>query len=277
MMRYVLLVPVLGLLVLLLSYTGSGRRIQAPDNLVELELIDIGIDPDNRSPVLILTDREEGKVLPVFIGVNEASSISRALGDEEMRRPMTHDLIANMIEKMGTSLVRVVIKNLEDNIYYADLVIRMGNSEVKVDCRPSDAIAIAVRLEAPVFIKREVLELAVNEELTEWWHREGMTSRLGLQLQELTDDLAGVMGAENLEGVIISSVEEGGVADENGLKRGDIVLSIDGESVGDPVEMAVVLSEMGGREVDFLILRKKEEIKIKIHVPAYGEGGENEP
>lgn len=272
-MRYVLIVPVLGLLVLFLSYASSGRRPKAPQSLIEIELKDIGVDPASRSPVLIITDREKGRVLPIFIGINEASAISRGLSGEETRRPLTHDLIVNMIEKLGADLTRVVIRDLKDNIFLADLVLSFKNKEVTVDCRPSDAIAVAVRLGTPLFITRDVLESSLNEELTEWWHREGTTSRLGLNLQDLTEELARAMGVGEQEGVIVSSVQEEGVADEAGIRRGDIIVSIDGEAVKEPVEVGIMLSERSGEEVDLFILRAGEELHISIPVPAAGGGG----
>jgi len=273
MIRYVLIIPLMGLLILMLYYAGSERQEPAPEDLVEVRLEDMGIDPASGLPVLILSDIERGKILPVYIGVHEASSISMALDEEEPLRPMTHDLIVNILEEMGAHLTRVVIKDLKGNVFYADLVIETRKTEIPVDCRPSDAIAIAVRLGAPIFVSREILETAVNEELTRWWSGEGVANRLGIEFQPLTRELARAMGVENLEGVLVSSVDAEGVAHEAGIVRGDVVLSVDGDTVTDPESMNALLSEKAGTTVDLLVARRGEELHIEMTILPYAEKG----
>jgi bifunctional DNase/RNase len=271
MIRYALIIPVLGFLILMLYYTGSERQGPALEDLVEVELEDMGIDPAGGLPVLILSDKEKGKVLPVYIGIHEAASISRALDKEELMRPMTHDLIVKMLEEMGASLTRVVIKDLEDNVFFADMVIKMRDTSIPIDCRPSDAIAIAVRLDAPIYISRDILEISLNEELTRWWRGEGGATSLGIEFQAMTRELARAMGVEGLEGVLVSSVDEGGVAGEAGIVRGDVVLSVDGDTVTDPEGIDTSLSEKAGSAVDILVSRKGVELHIEMIVPSYSE------
>ena len=277
MMRYIFIVPFLGILVLFLSYAGSGRKAPTPGELVEVELMDVGVDPNSRSPVLILIDNEKGHVLPVFIGIHEASAITKGLSQDKSPRPLTHDLIVNMIDELGGSLSRVVIKDLKDNVFYADLVLFVKDSEIQVDCRPSDAIAVAVRLGAPIYVTRDVLESSFNEELTNWWHREGTISRIGLRLQKLTEELAAAMGVEGVEGVIVSSIKDGAAADEAGIERGDILLSLDGVIMKDPADVTLALTEKEGQVIEVSVLRKGEQLLLKISVPAYGEEGPDEP
>jgi len=117
MTRYILIVPILGIMVLLLYYTSPRIQPVLPENMVQMDLKDIGVDPASGSPVLILVDREEGKVLPVFIGAAEASAISRGLNREELQRPMTHDLITGIIEATGLKLERIVIVDLKDDVF----------------------------------------------------------------------------------------------------------------------------------------------------------------
>jgi len=276
MIRYVLIIPLLGFLVLMLYFAGSEQQGIAPEDLVEMKLEDMGIDPASGLPILILSDKEKGKVLPVYIGLSEASSISRAMDEEELLRPMTHDLIVNILDEMGASLTRVVIKDLEDNVFYADLVIEMRNAQVQIDCRPSDAIAIAVRDGAPIFVSREILEASLNKELTRWWHSEGTGTRLGIEFQALTEELARALGVELGDGVLVSSVDEGGVAGEAGIVRGDVVVSVNGDTVFDPEGVTELLLEKAGSVVDLVVIRRSEELHIGMNVPYYSEGVESE-
>lgn len=277
MMRYVLIVPVLALMVLILSYVASGHRRALPQDLVKVELTDLGRDPTSGSPVIILTDEEKGRVLPIFIGISEASAISKGMEKEEGRRPLTHDLFVNMMKLLEADLRRVEITGLKENIFYADLVVGLEDREVRIDSRPSDAIAVAVRLRAPIYVSRDVLEESASEELSRWWRREGATSSLGLELQELTEDLARAFGAESAAGVLVASVREGGVAAENGIERGDIILEVDGEEVSDPVQMASLLTQKGGRDVELLVLRAGREITLTIPLPGRIEEEVHEP
>jgi bifunctional DNase/RNase len=277
MIRYIVIVPILALMVLFLAYIGSGQKGTVPGDLVKVELTDLGRDPESGSPVLILTDLKQGRVLPIFIGISEASAISKGMERGEGSRPLTHDLLVNMLTLMEADLRRVEITALKENVFYADLVVGLKEKEVRVDSRPSDAIAVAVRLHAPIYVASDVLEVSASEELTQWWRREGATSNMGLEIQELTEELAGALGAESTAGVLVSFVREGGVAAENGLETGDIILAIDGEEVSDPVQMAALLTEKSGRGVKFLILRKGKELILTIPVPAHIEGELHEP
>ncbi len=276
MIRYAVIIPLLALLVVLLAYTGSERHLTVSEDLVQVELKDLGIDPTTRSPVLILADREKGRILPIFIGINEATAISRGIDDEHGERPLTHDLIILMLRAMDTNLERVVIKDLQNNIFLADLVLLRGEESFLVDCRPSDAIAVAVRVDAPIYISKEVLDASASEELTRWWHREEAGEDLGLGFQDLTEELARAFELSETGGVLVASVEEGSIAQERGVERGDIILSVDGEAVNDPMELRIMLSERGGREAALVVLRKGSEREILLPIPA-GEEPLDEP
>jgi hypothetical protein len=277
MSRYIVVVPILALMVLFLAYIGSGRKAALPADMVRVELTDIGMDPTSGSPVIILTDQEHGRVLPIFIGISEASAISKGMESEPGRRPLTHDLLVNMMALLEAELRRVEITSLKENIFYADLVLGLKEREVRADSRPSDAIAIAVRLNVPIYVSREVLETSSSEELTEWWQREGATSNLGLELQVLTEELARAFGSDRKTGVLVSSVREGGVAAESGLERGDIIFRIDDEEVNDPVQVAEVLTGKAGRDVRMLVLRRGSEVTVSIPVPEHVQGELHEP
>ncbi len=116
------------------------------------------IDPATNSPILILKEKEGKKTLPIWIGLLEATAIASELEKVSFSRPMTHDLLRTVIETLGWSVSRVEVVDLKDNTFYALLHLLGPEGEVSIDSRPSDAIALALRAEAPVFVDEKVLE-----------------------------------------------------------------------------------------------------------------------
>lgn len=109
------------------------------------------------TPIVILKSKD-GQVLPIVIGIFEAQSILIVLEKAEFPRPLTHDLMKNIIERMNGKLERLEIHSLKKNVYYANLIIEVNGKKEKIDCRPSDGIAIALRFNAPIFAAEDLLE-----------------------------------------------------------------------------------------------------------------------
>ncbi len=129
----------------------------------QMTVAGISVDQGSGAAVLVLQDRA-GVALPIAIGVAEASSIAKELENIELPRPLTHDLLRSVLERLGGELLRVEIIALRENTYFAELVICVkGAGEERVDCRPSDAIALAVRVDAPIFVHEQVLSKALPE------------------------------------------------------------------------------------------------------------------
>ncbi len=125
---------------------------------VEMELVGVRVDMPSNTPVLLLREQEgERRLLAIMIGGPEAQAIAFALDGVETRRPMTHDLITTIIDDLGAHIERIVISALRDDIFYADLVLRADEDTHVVSARPSDAMAIAVRVGTPVFAEEAVL------------------------------------------------------------------------------------------------------------------------
>jgi bifunctional DNase/RNase len=116
------------------------------------------VDPIANMPVVILRDDEEKNFLPIWVGVFEANAIALQMEGIATPRPMTHDLLRNVIKQIEGTVVRVVINNLQENTFYAQIHISLGNKDFSIDSRPSDAIALALRTESPVFVEESVLE-----------------------------------------------------------------------------------------------------------------------
>jgi bifunctional DNase/RNase len=128
--------------------------------MIEVSIAGLGIAPPSSTPLLLLKERDGERVLPIGIGPLEAQAIAMPLQGVRPPRPMTHDVFAQIIANLGGHLRRVEIVELTDNTFYARLVLEQASSEQRVDIRPSDAIALAVRTETPIFVAEAVLDQA---------------------------------------------------------------------------------------------------------------------
>jgi uncharacterized protein len=128
--------------------------------MVELELSKIIIDEDKREQLIVLKEKAGGRFLPIMIGINEAVAIKMQLSGFAPPRPMTHDLLRDILETCGLALRRVVIDRLQGNTFYSKMYIadNRDSSEKIVDARPSDSIALAVRVACPIFVVEGVLD-----------------------------------------------------------------------------------------------------------------------
>ena len=128
--------------------------------MVTMEIFGLALDENNKSPIIILKGEEGGRVLPIWIGAMEAMAISMALKKVPFPRPMTHDLLFNAIRDLGGTVARVEITDIEEGTFYAEIVVDIEGGTRRIDSRPSDAIALAVRAECPILAGEEVLDAA---------------------------------------------------------------------------------------------------------------------
>lgn len=124
----------------------------------EMKVSGIALDPFTNTPIVILKDVAGEKILPIWIGFMEASSIAMELEKTPRVRPLTHDLVKNMLETLKFSVSRVEVTDLRSDTFYAEIHLKKGGEEYILDSRPSDAIAIALRTDSPIFVRDEVLE-----------------------------------------------------------------------------------------------------------------------
>jgi bifunctional DNase/RNase len=146
--------------------------------MLEMVVHGITLDPVSQMPIVVLKAKDdEETVLPIWIGIFEADSILRELQKVEPPRPMTYELMKNVITQMGGVVDKVIINDLRDSTYYAEVHILQGNNLLIIDSRPSDAINIALRFSAPIFVEESVLEKSKvpkpeedeeKEKLKEW-------------------------------------------------------------------------------------------------------------
>ncbi len=122
-----------------------------------MSIYGISFDMVGKQPVVLLKSATGDRFLPIWIGHAEASAILARLQDAEMPRPMTHDLLANMLGELGAKVVRVAVTELKDGTFYALITLQREGGELEIDSRPSDAIALAVRAEVPIFVADDVI------------------------------------------------------------------------------------------------------------------------
>ena len=127
-------------------------------NLVPVELVKIVIRENADQQFIFLKEKGGERSFPIVIGIFEALAIDRRIRGIETPRPMTHDLLASAIEALGGRVLRIVVSKLEENTFYARLVMDRDGSELSLDCRPSDAIALAAQLDAAIFVAEEVID-----------------------------------------------------------------------------------------------------------------------
>jgi uncharacterized protein len=128
--------------------------------LVEMSVKGLMVDPVTNMPIVILRDAENQRVLPIWVGPVEANAIALQIENIAPPRPMTHDLLRNLVADLGATLVRVIIADLRDNTFFAYLELHRDGEVQLLDARPSDAIALAIRAKAPVFVDTKVLDQA---------------------------------------------------------------------------------------------------------------------
>lgn len=129
----------------------------------EVKIRGLLIDPTTNSPVVLLKDVSSDTMLPIWVGPYEANSIASEIEKLPSLRPMTHDLLKNIIRQMGGSVNRVVVTDLRDSTFFAVIEINLLDQTVLIDARPSDAIALALRVDCPIFVKETVLESSRTE------------------------------------------------------------------------------------------------------------------
>jgi uncharacterized protein len=131
--------------------------------MVEVKVQSLGLDQASQTPVVILQEVDGERVLPIWIGPGEASAIAMELAGMKFARPLTHDLAATLLRGLGGVLNRVLITRVQDNTYFAEMVIQRGEEVISVDARPSDSIAIALRLQSRLFTTDELLAASAIE------------------------------------------------------------------------------------------------------------------
>ncbi|MGH8874940.1 MAG: bifunctional nuclease family protein, partial [Acidimicrobiia bacterium] len=143
---------------------------EAPTDVIAMTLVGVRVELPSNQPIVLLREADGSRYLPIWVGAVEATAIAAALEGVEPPRPLTHDLLKLMLEALEANVGRVVVTELRDSVFYADLVLAHPGGEAHVSSRPSDAIALAARTQAPIFANPQVLDEAgieIQEEAEE--------------------------------------------------------------------------------------------------------------
>ena len=158
--------------------------------MIEMKVAGIALDAARRSPIVLLRDESDRRAIPIYISQEQARAIVSVLEDQTPPRPMTHDLMANLLDAWEMDLDRVIVHALEDNTFFATLKLTFGDETRELDARPSDAIALALRLEAPIWVVEEVVadaSIPVDREADEAERQEFRAMLDGLSPQGLIE------------------------------------------------------------------------------------------
>lgn len=134
---------------------------------IEMTIKGLMVDPVTNMPIIILRDKEGQKVLPIWVGVFEANAIALQIENVSTPRPMTHDLLKNVIQDLEAAVTKIVVSDLRDNTFYALIYLQRNGETVAIDARPSDAIALALRTHVPIFVEEMVIDNAKTIETPE--------------------------------------------------------------------------------------------------------------
>src|SRR4030042_1557945 len=136
--------------------------------LIQMKVEGLLFDPRSNMYIMLLKEINGNGTLPIWIGKPEADSIALALGKVETPRPLTHDLIKNITDSLKSRITKIIVTEIQDNTYYALVCLNDGKKETFVDSRPSDAVAVALRANAPIFVEDSILVQKSADELEEW-------------------------------------------------------------------------------------------------------------
>lgn len=199
------------------------------------------VDETAHAPVVLLEDPEQTLTLPIWIGVSEAQAIAMEMEGVQAPRPMTHDLVKQLLERLEVEFERAVITELREGTYYARIHLLHRGDALDMDSRPSDAIALAVRFRKPIFVAHRVLE--DHRAVAKRSNTDASSAVAGLTVQPLSPDLVEHFGLEAGVGVIVTDV---GPASSKGVQRGDVIVAVDGEPVRSVADLRAGLQARDG-------------------------------
>lgn len=244
---------------------GEEGPPPAGSDLREAELVTVGWDGLTGSPVVLLREVSTGQVLPIWIGLAEARSISLELFGLEPPRPMTHDLMTNLLAALDATLEEVVVTELRENTYYGLLKLRLaGRDEPRwVDTRPSDGLALAIRTGATIKVAAELLEEQGDFQFLAPEPTDQVVRILGLTVTAANESLRQEHGLGERSGVFVAAVT--GVAEEQGFRRGDLISEAAGQELREPVDLLdAARGTAPGGVLSLKVWRGGEELQLEL-------------
>ena len=245
----------------------AGLPAAQDTGTVETKIKTVMVDPNTQAPVVVLESVADQKLLPIWIDVAEARAIALELEQVKAPRPLTHDLMRNILNRLGATLERAVITDLRNNTYYATLYLRLKGQELQVDARPSDAIALALRMKAPVFASFQVFNKSGAAPAPR--RAEAAQRRLGMQVQDLTPELAALFDVGHESGVVVAHVEPGGPAAVAGIQRGDIITKANNAAIKSAADLErLIPAAKTPAQIKLEVMKKGKATSILIDLPS---------
>jgi bifunctional DNase/RNase len=240
---------------ILIACLSSHANRPAPDE-VRVKVTDVGFDQSSNTHFVMLEDQAGHRAMPIMIGDDEARSIMLELNGIKPDRPMTTDLLRNVIRQTGNQVDRVVIGNMRDEVFYAQ--IYLDHDRYIVDSRPSDAIALAMGAQAPIFVSGAIFMAsaqAVQAAPPQFASRDGIT------VQDLNPALAIYFGVVPASGVLVADLAPSAT---NALQRGDIITQVDGRSVPNPASFQRESVTRPGSPLKLAVLRNGHVLAVTL-------------
>jgi bifunctional DNase/RNase len=220
--------------VLCTSIAGVRAQSGAGGETVPVELSTVGLDGRTGTPIVVLREPVSGSVLPIWVGVMEAQAIALALHGVVPPRPMTHDLMASLIAELRAEVDEVVVTDLRNNTYFGLVRLKVAGERKmrEVDSRPSDALALAVRTGAPIRVVRKILSIAPEFDFIAPDGPNQVVQAMGMTVVLATSALRKQFRLGDRPGIVVTSAY--GQARDKGVRRGDLLVNVNGKTVEEP-------------------------------------------
>lgn len=259
----------LGLLVGFALPATARELAEAPDAMVEVEVATVGLSGLSGVPVVLLREPGAREVIPIYIGPAEAAAILRSLGGERSPRPMTHELLGDVLDGVEARLTRIYIDDLTDSTFLGMLELDVAGRDapLRIDSRPSDAIVLALDAGASILVAPAVLEAARDIEYR--GRDDQVVVALGITVTPLDDDLREALGLPDEPGLLVTDVT--GQAREAGMAPGALLLEVNGETPRSPMHfLERVRATPSGEDAELRLWQQGEtrEFKLDTDVPS---------
>ncbi len=243
-----------------------GEEVPPDSELLQAELATVGWDQLSGSPVVLLRELDSRQVLPIWIGIAEARAISLELHGIELPRPMTHDLMADLLGHLDADLEEVVVHDLREGTYFGLLKLRIaGQTEARwIDTRPSDGLALALRTDAKIRVARKLIEDQPEFRFQPPETREQVVRAAGLTVVALDDVWRNEFSLpDDRAGIVV--IATSGEAKRRGIQRGDLIVAINGAVPRQPLDLLDAIADTSANEkLRLTYWRDGEEISVEL-------------
>ena len=232
---------------------------------IEMRVRGVTMDPERHSPIVVLEGRQGHEAFPIWIGIPEARAIALELEGVVTPRPLTHALLNNILTDLEIGIGRIFINDLRDNTYFAKIDLLRGPETVTIDARPSDAIALAIRAKAPIFVARKVLEATRTVILSEPSPHRDSARMCGISVQDLTPQLARLFNLNSTDGVLVASADPESRDAAGDVQRGDVITGADGTIINTVQDFQNLCgNKEAGEEVVLNVTRDQRPVELKL-------------